>query len=897
MPALAQRILHSLKSNLIVQILTLAIAYAVLGRLSLLLAIPPGYAIAVYPPAGLALGIILTQGYRLLPGVFLGAFLVNVVIGSDNAKSFQFTSLLLPALLATGACLQAYISTYLVRTRLKNNLALNIDREIFRFFVWGGLIGCLTSASVGIVSLYHLDVISSEQILSHWVTWWIGDTLGVLTITPIVLIPLAKPREIWLSRRYSVMLPLTICLLMVFVAFIFIRHREEQKQHLEFRLEAARLSQSLQNQLDVHADAVKNIERLFAASKGVTRTDFNIFNEYTLQTHKAISALLWIPRVGREDRQKFENAVLQEGFINFQITEKNTSGEFVKAKDYKEYFPVTFIEPFANALTFFGYDIGTSTARRNAIEEARDSGNVVATDPIAFISEKDSHSSVMLFAPVYEQGKALTTTEDRENAFRGAAVSIVSIKNLIADLLTPEEKKLFLLKFYDLSYPGANGIFYDTISEINLTFLFQSTIDFGGRQYAFLAQPSRSYWDSHISWITWSTMIGGLMFSSLLGIYLLVATAHTFNVETLVAQRTSQLHDSEERLSAILSNAAEGIVTTDMRGFIASANQSAEALFAYPLGTLFGHNIKELFPDHTANTYLQSYLSEEYVHHGIPTRMEVIGKKRGNIDFPLELALAKVELGTQNLLVLILHDLSEQKRIEKLKSEFVSAVSHELRTPLTSIRGALGLLMGGVSGTLPEPIKKLIQMANDNASRLTLLINDLLDFEKLEYGGMQFQMESIQLRDLVKSTVDANIGYAQNFSIKLLFDAEQIADMLVTVDTQRFTQVLSNLLSNAIKFSPKNGQVAVEINRLDDWVRVEVIDHGIGISAEFQKNIFQKFSQEDAKAARKYAGTGLGLSLSKSMIEKMGGKIGFTSIEGRGSRFYLDLPIVTSANS
>ncbi|MCU6432808.1 CHASE domain-containing protein [Undibacterium sp. Jales W-56] len=894
MPALAQRIRHSFKSNLIVQVLTLAIAYALLGRLSLLLAIPPGYAIAVYPPAGLALGIVLTQGYRLLPGVFLGSFLVNFSIGLESGNPFYVSCIGLPLLLASGASLQAYASTYVIRAKLRNNLALDIDRDIFRFFIWGGLAGCLISSTIGISALYHLDVISSEQILGNWLTWWTGDTLGELTITPIVLILLARPRKIWLSRRHSVMLPLVICLLTVFIAFVFIRQREEQKQHLEFRLEAARLSQSLQNKLDVHADTVKNIERFFAASKNVTRTDFNVFTEHTLQTHKAISALLWIPRVAHEDRQRFEEAVLQEGFIHFQITEKNPSDEFVRARNYQEYFPVTFIEPFAGTLPYFGYDLGTSPVSRNAIEEARDSGSMAATNPIALISEKDSHSSVMLFAPIYAQGKALTTREDRERAFKGSAVSVVSIKNMVADLLAPEEKKLFLLKFYDLSYPGVNGIFYDTISEINLKFLFQSTIDFGGRQYAFLAQPSRNYWDSHVSWITWSTMIGGLMFSGLLGIYLLVATAHTFNVEILVAQRTSQLHDSEERLSAILSNAAEGIVTTDMRGFIASANQSAEALFAYPPGTLFGRNIRDLFPDATSNAYLQSYFSDEFVHHGIPIRIEVTGRKRGNIDFPLELALAKVELGTQNLLVLILHDLSEQKRIEKLKSEFVSTVSHELRTPLTSIRGALGLLMGGVSGTLPESIKKLIQMANDNASRLTLLINDLLDFEKLEYGGMQFQMERIQLHDLVKSIVDANLGYAQNFSIKLLFETEQVADMPVNVDTQRFTQVLSNLLSNAIKFSPKNGQVAVEITRLNDWVRIEVIDYGIGISTEFQKNIFQKFSQEDAKAARKYAGTGLGLSLSKSMIEKMGGEIGFTSVEGRGSRFYLDLPLASS---
>ena len=903
-----KRISDDLRSSLLLQVISLALVYALLGRLSLLLAIPPGYAVAIFPPAGIALGVILTRGYRLLPGVALGSLMVNLFVAWEPAHQITSNNLLLAVILASGACLQAFVSSYLVHQKLKTQLqrntglALDTDKDIFYFFIMGALLGCMVSATWGTVSLYLFGIISLADISSHWLTWWIGDTLGVLITTPLVLILVARPRDIWQFRRYSVMLPLVICLITVVIAFVFIRNREDQKQRLEFRLEAERISQKLQNNLNAHADAVKDLERLYSASEKVSRTEFHIFTEHPLTTLKEITDLLWVPRVLRADKTKFEESVLREGFISFQITEKNSNGKTVPAEDREDYFPITYIEPFENGKRVFGFDMGSTAIRRNAIEEARDSGKLAVTDPLVLLSGDDKYFSVLLYAPIYARGKSVTNIQERRDAFRGTAVSVVRIKNLVGDLLNEEKKANLLLEFYDLSYPGSNGVFYDSIKVIDAAHVFQSTIDFGSRQYAFLAQPSATYWAAHTSWITWFTKFGSLLFSTLLAVYVLVATAHTFNVEKLVAQRTSQLHESEARLRAILANAAEGIITTDAHGLITSANQSAEILLDYSTGALFGRNILELFPEIESATFLAAYLNDHIesdmtgdntISTATAARKEVVAKKRTHEGIPLELAMAKVALGTQNLVVLILHDLSERKRIEKLKSEFVSSVSHELRTPLTSIRGALGLLAGGVGGGLSDQAKTLVTMANNNASRLTLLINDLLDFEKLEYGGIQFNIEKIILRDLVKQSIEANQGYAQNFSIKMQFFYEASPTSMVSVDTQRLMQVLSNLLSNAIKFSQQNGVVEIHIRQIADWVRLEVVDFGIGISADFQKNIFQKFSQEDAKATRKYAGTGLGLSLSKSMIEKMSGKIGFCSVEGHGSTFYVELPLAS----
>lgn len=884
----------------ILPILGLAIAYALAGRFSLWLAIPPGYSMAVYPPAGIALGMIVTGGYRLLPGVALGSFFVNIFVSFENTGNADSTSITIAALIAFGATLQAGISTYFIRQEFANNLSLNSHAAIFRFFLIGGALGCLISASVGVSSLYFLGILPITAMAGNWLTWWIGDTFGVLTITPIILILFAQPRQIWISRRLSVMLPLVICLILVIIAFTFIRDRELQRQRLEFRLEAERITQQLQIKLNNHSEAVKNIERFFASSDNVDRTDFDNFVSNTLQNHKEITGLRWAPKILSKDRTAFEKSIQNEGFPHFHITEQGSESNLVDATSREDYFPITYLSPFKSDNPVFGYDFGSTAIRRSAIEDASETGLVTATDPIRLVIGKRSQFSILLFAPIYAHRKPIDNISQRKDAFIGVAASLLIMSDLIENLQSKEQHAEVLLKFYDLSYPSGNGIFFNNIEATDKDHAVQTTLDFGGRQYALQTQPSAQYWKTHSTWITWITMTGGLLFTGLLGVYLLMSTGHTFTTEALVAQRTAELHDREERLDAILSNAAEGIITTNDLGEIESANQSAYSLLGHENNNLLGKNIFDLFPDPESRNFLLQHLIKNTTENSqknitdTKTRHQLVGKRKDNTEIPLELAITRVELGAQTIFVTMLHDLTEEKRAEKLKSEFVSAVSHELRTPLTSIRGALGLLVGGIGGVLPEKSIVMLKMANDNAIRLTTLINDLLDFEKLEYGGMQFTLAKTSLRELLEKSIQANQGYAQNYRIAVRLDQAINDDVLVLVDSQRFIQVLSNLLSNAIKFSRDNGRVDIRTISANNWVRIEVQDYGIGISKEFKNSIFQKFSQEDAKAARKYAGTGLGLSLAKNMIEKMHGRIGFTSIEGEGSIFFIELPVQPS---
>ncbi|WP_348733556.1 PAS domain S-box protein [Rheinheimera texasensis] len=234
----------------------------------------------------------------------------------------------------------------------------------------------------------------------------------------------------------------------------------------------------------------------------------------------------------------------------------------------------------------------------------------------------------------------------------------------------------------------------------------------------------------------------------------------------------------------------------------------------------------------------------------------------------------------------IIQDITERRRVEQMKNQFVSMVSHELRTPLTAISGALGLLSGGALGVLPQAMQPMLQIAGDNSEKLTQLINDLLDIDKLVAGKMQFELQDCAVRELLEQCVRHNQPYADKFGAHIALTAGP--DAVLALDPMRFHQIMANLLSNAAKFSPAGSTISVQTTLQQNCFRISVADQGPGIPESFRDRIFEKFSQADAADARQRGGTGLGLAIVKELTNRMGGQIDFHSESGKGSCFYLD---------
>ncbi|RYG73412.1 PAS domain S-box protein, partial [bacterium] len=344
-----------------------------------------------------------------------------------------------------------------------------------------------------------------------------------------------------------------------------------------------------------------------------------------------------------------------------------------------------------------------------------------------------------------------------------------------------------------------------------------------------------------------------------------------------------ELRESEERFRLLSDSAFEALVVS-IDGVIIDMNREFCRIFGYEFGEVKGKRSVDFV----------SVESKDLVASKIAGQSEQIynakGLRKDGTTFDIEVWGRMIPLGGQRARVTAIRDITERRRVERMKDEFVSVVNHELRTPLTSIHGALGLVTNGLTGQLPAPALEMTQVALRNTKRLILLINDLLDIQKIEAGEMSFNRSDINLNKLIEINLEAMEAYAANLGVSFQPDLEQQA-VFIHTDPDRLGQVLTNLFSNAAKFSPHQGVVTVKMRLVENVVRVEVHDDGSGIPVEFQPRVFDKFAQADSSATRQAGGTGLGLSICKSIMANLGGSIGFESGEKVGTTFYIEMPI------
>ncbi|WP_020654658.1 ATP-binding protein [Massilia niastensis] len=373
------------------------------------------------------------------------------------------------------------------------------------------------------------------------------------------------------------------------------------------------------------------------------------------------------------------------------------------------------------------------------------------------------------------------------------------------------------------------------------------------------------------------------------------------NLEHRVEERTRDLERalvavraSEQRIGAIVESAQDAYIAVDRRGMITDWNRSAERMFGWSHHEAVGWPLAELVVPERFRASLGRAL-HAYRQTGklgaIGRRIERTVIDRQGAEFMIEMTVGLAGQGEGAFFSVFLHDISERKKIERMKNEFISTVSHELRTPLTSIQASLAMLDEGMAGELPPDAAHLIRIAGQSSERLVRMVNDLLDIQRIESGNITYHRLSQPLLPLLEHTLGAMHGQAQQAGVALRLDRPQGAELITAaIDHDRIVQVLTNLLSNAVKFTPAGKAVTLGLSQRQGWVRITVTDEGPGIPPEFHGRIFQRFAQADSADSRQRGGTGLGLSISKAIVEEHGGTIGFETAQGQGTRFVVELP-------
>lgn len=338
----------------------------------------------------------------------------------------------------------------------------------------------------------------------------------------------------------------------------------------------------------------------------------------------------------------------------------------------------------------------------------------------------------------------------------------------------------------------------------------------------------------------------------------------------------------------ILDNAIDVICSLDPKGMFAAVNPAAYDAWGYKEEQLIGHNYTEVISSENVQDFretLERIKSESGTLANVETRVITTSGERVDVQWSLRWS------DSENLYFCVAHDVSDRKRVEQLKQDFVAMISHELRTPLTAMQAMLALLANGSYGDINESGAKRIKGAKTSVTRLIMLINDLLDMEKMEAGKLSMTYSDVELSEVVERSVDTIEGFADEHGVKVKVTSKPVT---VLGDADRLIQVFVNLLSNAVKYSEEEGTVELNIDIDGEECEVQVIDHGDGIPQGFEEKIFERYEQAPTAGGKRRKGTGLGLPICKAIVEQHGGTIGVRTTPGGGSTFWFRIPRVGS---
>jgi PAS domain S-box-containing protein len=360
----------------------------------------------------------------------------------------------------------------------------------------------------------------------------------------------------------------------------------------------------------------------------------------------------------------------------------------------------------------------------------------------------------------------------------------------------------------------------------------------------------------------------------------LVGTDEIAELDRTLHKTGLQLKAFRKKERAILNNTADVVASLDRRLRFSLVGESASRLWGYSTDDLLGRSLLTILSEHSA-----SRVAEEFESIAKSDAIEEVVTIVKCCDGSLKDFLWTVNWSADGQeFVCVAHDITELRKIERLKQAFFSMVSHDLRTPLASVNINISNMTSGVCGPLPEGGARLLSSASSNMQRLTSLVNDLLDLDKLDSERLILDVECISLRDVCEASIEALESMASSAGVELVAPH---SDAAVMADERRLVQVVTNLISNAIKFSPRDGKVRVEILRKGDQVEIAVSDQGPGISIESQAGLFEKYKQGPSPASSIVKGTGLGLAIVKSIMKAHDGEVGVESEMGKGSTFWI----------
>ncbi len=527
-------------------IVAFALGYMVLGWLGLELAIPPGYASPVFPAAGLALAVVLVGDYRVLPGVWLGSFALNLLHSWHGWES-AVNSAAVAALIGLGATAQAAAGAWLVRSRQGAQWCiLEREQDAFVFMLWGGLVACAVSASISVASLLALGVIApAEAGFTVW-NWYTGDVLGVMIFAPLSFCFLLQ-ESLWRQRRRRVVALMLLTLGIAGVVFYAASRSEAEAQARELNEDGQMLADRISDHLIRHREVLASVRNFAVATPDFTFTQFERFIRHSLQENPDISALSFNDLVSEAERSSYEAwAGSRSPLPGFRITERNVQGQLVAAGPAPQHVAVRFIVPLQKNLPAVGYDIFSEPVRRQAIQSAIERGTMAITAPLWLVQDQRRRIGLLELYPIYRQ----SANETGQRKPLGFAVSVLKVDELIGIALKGMLPGGLVIQLRDVRAPASNALLYR--SDMNALdakpfsasdVAWSTRIEVADRSWELALVPDHSYKEKGRRWFAWAVGMVGLLFATLLQVLMMGMTGRA----SVMQRKNEELSASERR--------------------------------------------------------------------------------------------------------------------------------------------------------------------------------------------------------------------------------------------------------------------------------------------------------------------------------------------------------------
>lgn len=548
--------------SFITQVLSLATVYFLLGIAGLQLAVPPGFASAVFPAAGVAVAAILHGGYRLFPGIWLGSFGINLWVASQQGE-LAGKAWMIAASIALGSSLQAILSASLVRWRIKqSSLKLDLEHDIVHFLMLVGPVGCLISASWGNSVLLLSNAISSQEFPFNWWNWWVGDTIGAFLFAPLTLMLLQYENPLWRKRLTQVALPILAIGIGTVVMFVYVADNEAYKFKQQIDASGKILSRNIINKVTAAQDSLIALSQLVQANPHLDLATFKRFTAKSLANQPELLAFSWNPLVNHNERRMLERTMVQElGEPGFHFTEFVDNSRVKTADRHNEYIVTRFVAPPESShLSPPGFDMSSETERRITMATARKTAETAISIPLPFHDNGNDKTAVLLFHPIFRPLSANIQTPPQSQTLLGYVAALFCPGDIFAGSVGQQVEGL-LVMLSDIDAPPASHWLYRSAnlhSQLS-AFEWHSQILLGQKIWQLALYPTPIYFANNYSPIAWMMLAFGLILVSILQAYLLSISGRTIQIQRRVERQTQELAAKEKFLR--LSQLSGGIGT------------------------------------------------------------------------------------------------------------------------------------------------------------------------------------------------------------------------------------------------------------------------------------------------------------------------------------------------